>query len=156
MQIHQLQPNHHRKRARRIGRGGKRGSYSGRGIKGMGARAGAKRRPALRDIIKRIPKLRGYKFRSFQKTPMVAVDMRHIEKKLKAGEIVNPAVLLKYRIIRKVKGRVPRVKILGQGAIKKKFVFENLLFSGGKKPIQNVQLPKKPPQRKKRNPPAQK
>ena len=42
-----------------VGRGGKRGKTSGRGGKGQTARAGNKRRPELRDFIKRIPKLRG-------------------------------------------------------------------------------------------------
>ena len=47
---------------RRVGRGqsSTRGKQSGRGGKGQTARAGAKIRPALRDIIKKIPKRRGY------------------------------------------------------------------------------------------------
>ena len=42
-----------------VGRGGKRGKTSGRGTKGQNARAGRKKRPEMRDFIKRIPKLRG-------------------------------------------------------------------------------------------------
>ena len=42
-----------------MGRGGTRGKTAGRGTKGQNARAGRKKRPELRDIIKRIPKLRG-------------------------------------------------------------------------------------------------
>jgi large subunit ribosomal protein L15 len=47
---------------RRIGRGqsSTRGKTSGRGGKGQTARAGAKIRPALRDIIKKLPKRRGF------------------------------------------------------------------------------------------------
>lgn len=47
---------------RRVGRGqsSTRGKQSGRGGKGQTARAGHKIRPALRDIIKKIPKRRGY------------------------------------------------------------------------------------------------
>lgn len=47
---------------RRIGRGqgSKRGKQSGRGGKGQTARAGHKIRPAMRDIIKKLPKRRGY------------------------------------------------------------------------------------------------
>jgi len=47
---------------RRVGRGqsSTRGKQSGRGGKGQTARAGNKRRPELRDIIKKIPKRRGY------------------------------------------------------------------------------------------------
>jgi len=50
-----------------VGRGGKHAKTSGRGGKGQTARAGNKRRPELRDIIKKLPKLRGYQFNSIQK-----------------------------------------------------------------------------------------
>jgi len=59
MQFHILQAKTKRKRARQVGRGGARGKTSGRGTKGQNARAGRKKRPELRDIIKRVPKLRG-------------------------------------------------------------------------------------------------
>jgi len=59
VQLHHIQPAHKPKQKREVGRGGKKGRYSGRGIKGQKARAGGKIRPALRDIIKKIPKLRG-------------------------------------------------------------------------------------------------
>jgi len=49
------------KRSQRIGRGGKRGSYSGRGVKGQKSRAGRRIRPAERDLIIRLPKLRGFR-----------------------------------------------------------------------------------------------
>ena len=47
---------------RRVGRGqsSTRGKTSGRGGKGQTARAGHKIRPEMRDMIKKIPKLRGY------------------------------------------------------------------------------------------------
>lgn len=59
MQFHNLQSKTKRKRSRQVGRGGTRGKTAGRGTKGQNARAGRKKRPELRDIIKRIPKLRG-------------------------------------------------------------------------------------------------
>lgn len=59
MQFHNLKSKTKRKRARQVGRGGTRGKTAGRGTKGQNARAGRKKRPELRDIIKRIPKLRG-------------------------------------------------------------------------------------------------
>jgi len=59
MQFHNLQAKTKRKYARQVGRGGTRGKTAGRGTKGQNARAGRKKRPELRDIIKRIPKLRG-------------------------------------------------------------------------------------------------
>ena len=51
MQIHTLKRNTSNKKARQVGRGGKRGKTSGRGGKGQTARAGNKRRPELRDMI---------------------------------------------------------------------------------------------------------
>ena len=63
MQLHQIKPLNKRKSKRRVGRGGKRGTYCGRGMKGQRARAGAKIRPEIRDLIKKIPKIRGYRFK---------------------------------------------------------------------------------------------
>jgi large subunit ribosomal protein L15 len=67
VQLHQIKPESKRKTKKRVGRGGKRGTYCGRGLKGQKSRAGRKTRPALRDIIKRIPKKRGYRFKSIKK-----------------------------------------------------------------------------------------
>jgi ribosomal protein L15 len=60
MQIHELKRKHKNKKDRLVGRGGKHAKTSGRGGKGQTARAGNKRRPELRDIIKKLPKNRGY------------------------------------------------------------------------------------------------
>ena len=59
MQFHTLKRKTKNKKSRQVGRGGTRGKTSGRGTKGQNARAGRKKRPELRDIIKRVPKLRG-------------------------------------------------------------------------------------------------
>lgn len=67
MQIHLLKRKHKNKKDRIVGRGGKHAKTSGRGGKGQTARAGNKRRPELRDIIKKLPKNRGYRFKSVQK-----------------------------------------------------------------------------------------
>jgi ribosomal protein L15 len=67
MQIHNLKRIHKNKKDRIVGRGGKHAKTSGRGGKGQTARAGNKRRPELRDIIKKLPKNRGYKFKSFRR-----------------------------------------------------------------------------------------
>ncbi|MBX4195923.1 hypothetical protein KW796_03165 [Candidatus Parcubacteria bacterium] len=69
MQFHTLKPKTRRKKSAQVGRGGKRGKTSGRGTKGQNARAGRKKRPEIRDFIKRFPKLRGRgksSFKSFQ------------------------------------------------------------------------------------------
>jgi len=59
MQLHELKPIHKLKKRKRVGRGGKKGTYSGRGIKGQKSRAGRKLKPAIRELIKRYPKIRG-------------------------------------------------------------------------------------------------
>src|SRR3989344_5256957 len=71
MQLHTLIPNHFSKAKKRIARGGKRGTYSGRGIKGQKSRAGHRIRPAERDLIIRLPKLRGFKNKSLVPKPDV-------------------------------------------------------------------------------------
>lgn len=75
MQIHELKRKNKNKKDRIVGRGGKHAKTSGRGGKGQTARAGNKRRPELRDIIKKLPKLRGYKFNSFAKDVVVATPV---------------------------------------------------------------------------------
>lgn len=128
MQIHQLNPIHKGRKARRVGRGGKRGTTSGRGTKGQKARAGHKIRPAERDILKKIPKLRGSKFKPFRSRPAV-VNLAEIEAGFKSGEEVSPETLLKKGLIRRIKGRTPAVKVLGAGELKKKLVFKDVEFS---------------------------
>jgi ribosomal protein L15 len=59
MQLHTLKRKTPNKRSKQVGRGGTRGKTAGRGTKGQNARAGRKKRPELRDVIKRVPKLRG-------------------------------------------------------------------------------------------------
>ncbi len=128
MQFHQIISKTKFRKGRRIGRGGKRGTYSGRGIKGQKARAGHKIRPAVRDLLKKIPKLRGYKFKSFRPKP-ITVNLGDIDKKFKSGDSVTPESLLEVGLISRIKGRIPKVKILGRGELKKKFVFRDVLFS---------------------------
>lgn len=74
MQIHNLKRTHKNKKDRLVGRGGKHAKTSGRGGKGQTARAGNKRRPELRDIIKKLPKNRGYQFKSKKKPFLLSAD----------------------------------------------------------------------------------
>jgi len=86
MQIHNLKRQHKNKKDRLVGRGGKHAKTSGRGGKGQTARAGNKRRPELRDIIKKLPKNRGYQFKSIQKVFVVGKD-KLVSKTEKFSEI---------------------------------------------------------------------
>ena len=129
MQIHHITKPSTNRAKRRIGRGGKRGTYSGKGIKGQKSRAGAKMRPAEREILKKIPKLRGYRFKSFRLQPET-VTVADLEKKFNNGDVVSPESLLAAKLIKRQRGRMPnRVKIIGKGNLTKKFTFKNILFS---------------------------
>lgn len=86
MQIHDLKRTHKNKRDRLVGRGGKHAKTSGRGGKGQTARAGNKRRPELRDIIKKLPKNRGYRFKSVVR-PVIVPDKKLLSKEEKFSQI---------------------------------------------------------------------
>lgn len=120
MQLHQIKPKNKTKKSRRIARGGKRGGYSGRGIKGQKSRAGAKIRPAMRDAIMKFPKQRGRAKHSFKSlfTKPAIINLGDINKKFKEGETVSPKTL-----------NLPKVKILAEGEISKKLFFQNVLLS---------------------------
>ncbi len=137
MQLNELKPKHKSKARKTIGRGGKKGAYSGRGVKGQRARSGHNFEPFIRSLIKRYPKLRGYRFKKDWPEPAVIniIDIGRFfveEENKKTGkkEIqINPQVLLEKRLIRKIEGRMPMVKILGKGTIKTAVIIEDCLVS---------------------------
>lgn len=115
-----------------IGRGGKRGKTSGKGTKGQKSRSGRKMRPELRDFIKRMPKLRGYAFKSIEDKAF-PVALSTLEKSFKAGDRVEPKTLAAKGVISKVNGKYPRVKILSGGEVSKKLVVSGIEVSAGAK-----------------------
>lgn len=134
MQLHQLKPNTTRKDAKRIGRGGKRGKTSGKGGKGQTARAGGRPRPEMRDIIKRIPKLRGHgknRARTVNNERVLpeVVNLKVLEVAFVAGDTVSPQTLMAKGIITTKKGKMPKVKILGTGELTKKITLSGCIFS---------------------------
>jgi large subunit ribosomal protein L15 len=132
MQKHTLKRQHKNKKRRMVGRGGKHAKTSGRGTKGQNARAGHKKRPEIRDFIKRIPKLRGRGVNintSIQIKPSV-VNLGDINMAYKAGETVNPETLIQKGLLKR-KGTT--VKILGAGAFDKKLSFVGVSISGSAK-----------------------
>lgn len=128
MQLHQLKPNHKRKKKKRIGRGGKRGTYCGRGLKGQKSRAGMKLQPIIRTIIKRYPKKRGYKFGILKPKPAI-VNIASLEKHFKENTKISPRALFEKGLISKQKSKIPMVKVLGRGEIKKKLMIEDCQVS---------------------------
>ncbi|MEK7134321.1 MAG: uL15 family ribosomal protein [Patescibacteria group bacterium] len=144
MQLHQLKRKNPNKKSPRVGRGGKRGKTSGRGGKGQTARAGHKVRPEMRDTIKKLPKRRGYgKNRArtvYTDRPRpVIVNVDVLERLYKDGETVVAATLFEKGAIRRKGGRIPSVKILGNGALTKKLsIFGCAVSAEAQKKIEAV------------------
>jgi len=112
MQLHELRPKTQSLSKKRVGRGGTRGKTSGRGEKGQGSRSGRKYRPAERDLIMRIPKLRGVK--NLRKShPAFALNVGLIAK-LGIMEVTK-AILVEKGFISTIK---QPVKVLSVGEIK--------------------------------------
>ncbi len=128
MQLHELKRRTKNKKTHLIGRGGTRGKTSGRGGKGQTARAGHKARPEMRDIIKKLPKLRGYAFKSFQEKTKV-VNLGQLENAFKSDTAVNPKALVEAGVIKKFGNQFPRVKILSMGDVTKKFTVSDVEIS---------------------------
>jgi len=128
MQIHQLKPNHKLKDRKIVGRGGKKGTYSGKGIKGQSSRSGRKMVPIIRELIKRYPKLKGYRSFVLEDNSTV-INLDILDKNTKDGEVINSETLVKKGLVRMVKGKMPEIKILGKGKLTKKLSFEGFSFS---------------------------
>jgi len=127
MQLHQIKPTNKPIKSKRVGRGGKKGFYCGKGNKGQTSRAGRKYHPLIRQIIKRYPKLRGYKFGPQDKPAVLNIEI--LDKIFEKGQIVNPKILIGKRIIRRIGGRIPDIKILGTGKTTKAFILEGFKIS---------------------------
>ncbi len=135
MQLHELKPKTSRKTARRVGRGGKRGKTSGRGMKGQKARTGNSTRPEMREFIKKLPKLRGHgKNRALtvnaERVRPVVINLSAIEAVFDAGAAISPQTLVARGLIRRNGKRAPTVKILGTGELSKKLIVSACTVSG--------------------------
>lgn len=119
MKLHEIVPASNSRKKKRVARGGKRGTTSGRGTKGQKSRAGHRIRPAERDLILRIPKKRGFRNKPTSEKPTVfqlgdfARMLRpHVEgKKLE----VTPVFLIELGFLSAYGAK--RVKILDGGEI---------------------------------------
>lgn len=136
MQLHDLEKRKSHRKSSQVGRGGKRGKTSGRGHKGQKARAGHKIRPAIRDLIKKLPKLRGFgKNRARTVNPdrerPQVVNLSLLNDNFNKGQEVNPQTLLEKGLVKKYRGRLPKVKILAGGEISKDLKVSNCTASEG-------------------------
>jgi large subunit ribosomal protein L15 len=135
MQLHSItRPTSLKRAYRRVGRGqsSTRGKQSGRGGKGQTARAGNKRRPELRDIIKKLPKRRGYgknRGRTVVGTRLdaVAIPLERLSALFESGaEITRKSFVEKGVISAR---RMPPVKIVGGGSLDKKLSLKGVAVS---------------------------
>lgn len=119
MQTHNVKSKTKRAVSRRVGRGGKRGKTAGRGTKGQNARSGRKKRPEMRDIIKKFPKRRGRGKQGLRTIQAAAapVALADIAVAFKAGETVSPKTLVERGMISMRGGHYPKVKVLAAGEI---------------------------------------
>ncbi|KKP97290.1 MAG: 50S ribosomal protein L15 [Candidatus Moranbacteria bacterium GW2011_GWE1_36_7] len=136
MQIHQLTVKK-RKDKKTVGRGGKRGTYSGRGNKGQKARSGASIDPLFEggrsSLVERLKKVRGFKSLAAKKA---VVKLESLEKVFKDGDIVSMETLLGAKLVDKADVK-NGVKILTTGTITKKLTIsaEILLSQSAKDAI---------------------
>lgn len=141
MDLSNLKPNTSRKHSKRIGRGGKRGTYSGHGTKGQKSRAGASVRPGFRGGDNRIwqlfPKQRGAskkpgnkvshrKHRFFQlRHDKPAVLNLGFFNQFSENDLISPEFLREKGLVKSDK----KVKVLDGGELNKKIQFEGFTFS---------------------------
>lgn len=131
--LHTLKRNGEYKKTR-VGRGSKRGKTSGRGTKGQSARAGNKKRPELRDIIKKLPKRRGYgKNRSHTVDGTIrdvtVLALSRVEKAFESGTTITPRDFLEKGLVKSRGAKIPSIKIVGNGTVSKKLYFSGVKVS---------------------------
>lgn len=134
MQLHQLIPTRKRSTKKRVGRGGKRGKTSGRGHKGQKARAGNSMRPEMREIIKKLPKLRGHgknraKAVHSGRITAVPVNVSSLDETFENGAEVTPKTLVAAGVLSRSRSKMPVVKILGSGELTKKLAVSGCAVS---------------------------
>lgn len=139
MQIHQLKLRK-RKPRKTVGRGGKRGTYSGRGNKGQKARSGGNVDPLFEggrsSLVDHLKKVRGFK--SIHKKNFT-INLNDLEKNFKSGETISTGTLIKSGLMSK-KDIQRRIKILGDGKLAKKIIIEKdiLLSSSARESIKKA------------------
>lgn len=139
MQAHEVKTRKPRAVKKVVGRGGKRGKTSGRGTKGQDARAGHRKRPQMRDTIKKLPKLRGEgvsrnQFKT-EFTHYVVLNLGVLNIEFNAGDRITPKVLLEHALVEKKGNKVPVIKILASGVLDKKLDIRGCLISESAKAI---------------------
>ncbi len=117
-----------RRSKKRVGRGNgsQKGTYSGRGMKGQRSRSGGKggsKLRGLKQLIAKIPKLRGFKSLVPRKETVTLSTLSRITK---AGDVVTQYSLLNAGVISTVSNGV---KIVSTGTIDHKVTVKGCLVS---------------------------
>jgi ribosomal protein L15 len=104
-------------------------------MKGQNARAGHKKRPEWRDIIKRIPKLRGFgKNRSrtvdASSPTITAISLSRVEAAFAANDTVSPATLVAKGVVTARGAKIPKIKLIGT-TLTKTITVENCAVTAG-------------------------
>ena len=120
-----------RKKPTRVGRGGKRGTTSGRGTKGQRSRAGHRIRPAERDLILRLPKKRGFRNKP-QSLAALVFNVGPLSEHLKRGGHEKGVTVTREFLVAAelLAARDPRpLKVLGSGDIEVAFSVKGIPVS---------------------------
>lgn len=130
MQINTLKLKTPKKKRKTIGRGGKKGTFCGKGMKGQKARSGCKINPLFEGgrstLIDHMKKKRGF---TSIATKVATVKLSDLETSFKNGDTVDLEALVKTELIRKIQASA-RVKILGNTEIKTKLtIAKGILLS---------------------------
>lgn len=134
MQANNLKPKNKRKKRKTIGRGGKKGTYSGKGNKGQKARSGAHIDPLFEGgrstLIDHMKKKKGFKSRNIKFT---IISLKKIGKKFKEGDVVSIESLIKAGLVGRIEASLG-VKILGKAdSIGKLSIDKDILLSSSAK-----------------------
>ncbi len=123
MQIHTLSVEK-KKGRKRVGRGGRRGTTSGKGTKGQKARTGASVDPLFEGgrttLLERMKKVKGFKS---PKPKRVTLTLAFLEKHFSAGEEVSRATILGKKLF-SPKHVTGGFKVVGSGTLSKSLSFD--------------------------------
>ncbi len=152
MQIHELSTT--KKNKKRIGRGGKRGTYSGKGMKGQKSRSGGNVNPLFEGgrttLIQKMKKNRGFKSPHAKK---VTVSLARLDVLYNDGDTVSIETLTEKKVLRAKTVRYG-ARIVANGELTKKLTIserigtssiakEKIEKAGGK-----VEIAKESPEKK--------
>ncbi len=124
MQIHTLSVEKKKSR-KRIARGGRRGTTSGRGTKGQKSRSGSSVDPLFEggrsSFTERMKKVKGFKSPRAKRT---AVTLAFLDRNFDAGDEVSRAAMLKKKLF-SPKHVTGGFKVVASGTLSKALVFDS-------------------------------